>query len=622
MKRILTYTITLLTFIGCGESYSVEERTVAQFNNMLNGEIGSTQWWKTSVDIEVVVPDGMPARLWLKSAEKGGTLYDYKETDIGGIVTLTAPQGKGNTLYLVYCCNRQQSFKEITLSGKAVETVSIDTQYSKATSVSPLTRAVDRSSLYGNSIMGGSSHYEFNQTQLSEYFDMMDLMSQEGKNAKTEMLLNCNYELKSNGPFNITWVAGNCKSTTPHVLGYYYHSPGTYKDIHYVDISETEIYDYIDGLPKVQYQVNDYAAVAYGVKADHWYDANFDMYDLWTRNSEVATRRDDDAYNIMGVFARYDRNIKRLRGISFTIDVPEGMHVGFYDRWDVKKSPEQYDLIVKTGITPYTTRESFMGTNYSAEGMNTMTSKGFNFRSFILEKNSVTWMGMENDCNGSDLDCNDVIFGITVDMDIHKPEIIVPDLSNMVTFDEQMPWTIAYEDVARNADFDFNDAVILLTPDYENQLCCVKVMAVGTKSKMYLHYDGPDGDQTLGELHELMGVETGKCANTTTATAVIPFAHADCVSWPSTYSMSTDARRFYIEIQRGTCHDCTDVITLADSPGKMPEAILVAGQWQWPKEGTHIFNAYNVFPSWAKDNTKRTYWSWYESPKTGTCITY
>ena len=106
------------------------------------------------------------------------------------------------------------------------------------------------------------------------------------------------------------------------------------------------------------------------------------------------------------------------------------------------------------------------------------------------------------------------------------------------------------------------------------------------------------------------------------AVASTPFVEAGCVKWPKGYDVATDAGRFYVEIQRGTCEGCTDLITLADSPGKMPEALLVAGEWKWPKEGTHIFSAYNIFPSWAKDAAKVNYWSWYDWPVSGSCVEY
>jgi LruC domain-containing protein len=86
--------------------------------------------------------------------------------------------------------------------------------------------------------------------------------------------------------------------------------------------------------------------------------------------------------------------------------------------------------------------------------------------------------------------------------------------------------------------------------------------------------------------------------------------------------MANDAKRFYIEVQRGTCSDCTDVITLAQDPGHMPEALLVAGEWQWPMEGVHIFDAYDNFPQWARDETKIRFWEWYKTPEMNTYVSY
>ena len=253
--------------------------------------------------------------------------------------------------------------------------------------------------------------------------------------------------------------------------------------------------------------------------------------------------------------------------------------------------------------------------------MNVVNQNG-NFRSFIDEHENVMWMGMENDITGGDLDCNDVIFGVTVKMAIYKPGVVEPDLQPIPESDEVMPWTIAFEDVARNADFDFNDAVIKLMPDPKKELCTVTVMAAGSKARMYLHYDGPDGDQNLGEIHELLGGKSTEFINTPMSIVSTPFVEVGSVKWPKGYNVATDAGRFYIEIQRGTCEECTDMITLADSPGKMPQALLVAGEWKWPKEGTHIFSTYHIFPSWAKDATKVNYWGWYGSPTSGNYVTY
>ena len=46
--------------------------------------------------------------------------------------------------------------------------------------------------------------------------------------------------------------------------------------------------------------------------------------------------------------------------------------------------------------------------------------------------------------NSIRLDCNDVIFGVTVKMAIYKPGVVEPDLQPIPESDEVMPWTIAF----------------------------------------------------------------------------------------------------------------------------------------------------------------------------------
>ena len=609
--------ILMLAACSTDDGYTEYQRLEASFNRDLGGNVSSLQWWKTTVTLKVNVTAEEKTTLWAMSEEFGGKLYDMATVEGSGTARLTVPQGKGNKVCLVAINKNMYDSQTITLTGKAEEPVNVSLH-------TPATRATSNytpTTLYGNSVLGNAEYYQFTPEQMSDWHSMMSVMSQESVNAKTGHGLNVDYELESNGPFYITWVAGNCTSTTPHVLGYYYHSPGTYEDIQYVDLAETEVYDYIDGLAKVQYQVDEATAATFGVTANHWYDANFDMKDTWNSNPTWGLRTGDDAYCSMAAYKRYGKGITTLRGITFKVDVPQGMRVGFYDRWEVTPRPDQYDRLMRYGVRPYTTRDNFMGTSFSAERMNVVNENG-NFRSFIDEHEHVMWMGVENDITGGDLDCNDVICGVTVKMDIYKPGVVEPDLYPTAEYDNLMPWTIAYEDVARDADFDFNDAVIKIVPDPKNEQCCVTVMAAGCTSRMYLHYDGPDGDQNLGEIHELLGGKHTDLINTPMSIASTPFVEVDCVKWPKGYDVATDAGRFYIEIQRGTCEGCTDMITLADSPGKMPEALLVAGEWKWPKEGTHIFSAYNIFPSWAKDATKVNYWSWYDWPVSGNCVDY
>ena len=624
MKHIVFHLVlALLLLSSCNKEEATElERTTVGFLNSLGGDISSQQKWQTVVTIKVNVQTNDLVKLWLLSSENESVFYDYKEVKSSGTVLMTAPQGQVDKVYLAYTCNNLTTMKEIPLTGKLEEIVSIEI---KKKNSMPKYAPEPTSSLAGNSIIGKkdprlrAQYYEFEMGQLYEFFSMMNISSI-NSDAK-EIGLNCNYELISNGPFTITWVNGYKSEQRSRILGYYYHSPGTYTDIQYVDLSETHKWDYIDGLAKVQYKFNnDHVIDGKTYYADTWYDANFDLSDDYgSTASENMDRIGDNCFNMQKVFNRFHNDIAGLRGISFDIDVPEGMNIGFYLRSDEEPYPQQWQRIHDLGVSPYTNRSySFMGTCFSAEAMNV---DGMH-RSFVMDEGEVIWMGMEDIVEGGDYDCNDVIFGVVTKVDInYMPDITTPSFFSVDNY-KPFPWTIAYEDVNREADFDFNDAVIKIQPDYVQELCCVTVMAAGSTSRMYLHYDGPDGDQVLGEIHELLGDSQQKLINTTATLTSTPFVQVDCVPWPKDYTVANDAKRFYIEIQRGTCEDCTDVIMLPLEPGLMPEAVLVAGEWKWPKEGKHIFSAYSNFSRWAKDVNRPRFWDWYKSPNADTYVSY
>lgn len=625
----LLFLILLSLSYSCSTEEATEyERTNAAFLDSLGGDISSMQWWRTAVTLKIEVTTSAPVSLMLLSTQGSKrVLFDYQKIASSGTVTMTAPQGQGNTLYLRYICRGKQITQSITLSGKPVENLYLNTTTNMTRQAS---RRVDSPppSLCGNSINGDAKYYMFTDRQLAKFFAWMST-NEERVNAKDVEGQICNYELESNGPFYITWVTGNESLQNPHILGYYYHSPTTYDDIVYVDLSETHKWDYIDGLAKVQYKIaRDERIVGQDFFANTWYDANFDMSDIYGATTCYNMDRvGDNAYNMHTVYNHFRTDISALRGISFKIDIPEGKRIGFYLRSDTEALPEQWALLRSNDVPPYVSEQKdFNGTCFCAEFMNIEGNGGGRHRSFIKDYDDIYWMGMEDILDGGDHDCNDIIFGVVSDLQIHMPTIVDPSLVppddlNIDDFDP-FPWTIAYDDVNRNPDFDFNDAVIKLEPDYENELCCVTVMAAGSDARMYLHYDGPDGDVNMGEIHELLGSKKTTYINTQRALAGTPFVQIDCVPWPKGYTMANDAQRFYIEVQRGTCTDCTDVITLAQEPGVMPEAILVAGEWQWPMEGIHIYDAYNEFPKWAQDETRIRFWEWYKTPETDTFVSY
>jgi len=148
-------------------------------------------------------------------------------------------------------------------------------------------------------------------------------------------------------------------------------------------------------------------------------------------------------------------------------------------------------------------------------------------------------------------------------------------------------------------------------------------MATGSTENMYLYYDGPNGEVCLGEMHKLLG-NTGelKYINTQQPTASTPTVLVDCVPWPKDYTMEQDARRFSIRIQRGTCEDCMDTLSLPSTAGVLPEALLVAGEWNWPMENTSIVSAYTNFPKWSQDPSNTAYWDWYKRALSGTIVSH
>jgi len=625
---IIPLYIVACLFCSCSrEEASEYERTLGGFIDDLGTEISPQQWWETAVNIRVNVVTDTPIRMWLLSTEDQATLYDYKEISNSGTVMMTAPQGEGSKCNLVYMYDNEVASQEVVLTGAREEIASIEVKKKQKQNRSPKRVVEPAGSLNGHSVIGRTEprlraeYYEFEMGQLLDFFHMMNI-SKISTNAK-DLGLNVNYELISNGPFTITWVNGYEADQKSHILGYYYHTPGTYSDIQYVDLSETHKWDYIDGLAKVQYKLNkDVTIDGHTFNANVWYDANFDRNDDYgSDTSGNPDRLGDRAYNMQAVFNQFPDDIEALRGISFDIDVPVGKYIGFYLRSDEEASAEQWERIQRMGVAPYTKFQySFMGTCFSAEALNIDGTH----RSFVMEDGEVIWMGMEDIIDGGDLDCNDIIFGVVTKVDInYMPDIIIPNFFSTDRY-RPYPWTLAFEDVNRGSDFDFNDAVIRLMPDYANELCCVKVMAAGSTARMYLHYDGPEGDMNLGEIHELLADQQDKLEiiNTTGSVITTPFVDVDCVPWPNGYSMANDASRFYIEVQRGTCDDCTDVISLPTEPGLMPEALLVVGEWKWPKEGVHIFNAYPNFSQWAKDVTRTRFWEWHKTQTADSYVSY
>lgn len=591
------------------QEISAIERTETSFSDLIGGEFSAMQWWRTAVQLKVTVKTEVPTSVAAYAiGEEEGILYDYKSVTQDSLFYMTVPQSANRTVVLMAKDGTHVVTGELYLTGSSQQSVEVDMSKLVIDTGSSEFRASEGdfrvgASLYGTDILPNIGYTEVDRKGI----EIVTQYTKEGMDVE-RLGLNGNYELISQGPFEVTMYYGFTGLNSSRILGYYRHSPGTYQDLELVDMVDTHVYDYIDGKAKLQYQLDG---------KNTWYDSNFDYRDGYAAPFTTVTERlNDEVYNIQHVMDKYGNRMTKARGLTWRINVKPGDRVGFYLKMEGQQNRAQRELDVKKGLPSGRLPNPMYETNWSAKTLN-IDGK---HRSIVIQDGGYTIMGMEDASSSGDFDCNDVLFGLHAEMESEMPIITIPDIDVILPSVEQQLWTIAYEDLWREADFDFNDAVIQLKPDYEQETCAVTVMAAGSTAKMHLHYDGPDGDQDLGEIHELFGRKVDTKVNTISAYPPVPFVELGAVKWLKEYTMTEDAKRFYIAVQRGTCEDCSELLTLPYEPGLMPQAILVAGSWNWPKESTPISEAYRSFPPWAMDMTNTTFWDWYLSPQPNTYV--
>lgn len=615
MKRFTIWSListVLLMACSAPETMSELDRVEKAFGDQIGGDVDPLHLWRTAVTLKVNVESEEPVQIWaMSSGQSEVTLYDMATLKGSGTATLTLPQGVEEQIELLVVTERDKVIQKVNYTGETEQFIDVIL----SSSISG-TRSASDPSLYGSSALQNEYYTEVSR---EKWNDIMRWVSQESVDQKPKGEI-VNYELVSRGRFECYFLSGFAASNESHILGYYYHSPYTYEDIVFVPVSETHIYDYLDGKAKIQYQLDN---------IDIWYDANYDMNDGPDDDSKANfQRRGDDAYSIVLIWQKYGERVTKIRGLTFVVDVPVGMHLGFYLQMRQQTKPAQYAKLTQLGLPAERIPSPYTAYNFSAQMFN--DSEGTNkplHRSWIHEMNDYSFMGMEDIFTGGDVDCNDVTFGVEASgWDMVMPEIIEPDIDYMLGEHITLPWTIGYEDVHRNADYDFNDAVIRLEPDFDNDQIDVQVLAAGSDQKMWLHYDGPNGDINLGEIHQLLDRRINDDAtelpfiNTKSSLMNYPGVSVGKLPWPKEYTMAKDAERFYIEVKRGTCTDCTDIIKLPSQPGLTPEAVLVAGEWKWPKEGISITETYSVFPDWCADMTRTVFWPWHNYPKNNTFV--
>jgi len=164
-------------------------------------------------------------------------------------------------------------------------------------------------------------------------------------------------------------------------------------------------------------------------------------------------------------------------------------------------------------------------------------------------------------------------------------------------------FTYAFEDMMRSiGDYDFNDVVLKVSAVINNKVY-VEMVAGGAEKNLYVHLkEGTKVTDLFGgkEIHDAFGVNKGAMVNTDAGPTAATVT--DNVTVNSDYYGD-----FYITDQyNNEVH--IPAFTPGFKTGNAPYALLVPGDWAWPKETVSITKAYTGFDAWAADATQSIEW--------------
>ncbi len=602
MKKTILFCGAMMTAALFMTACSEDEITVSSPNNKWEELIGvtadSNQDWITAVSVKLNI-EAEPGSLVtaFTIGDEIPTILGQKEMKGNGVMKLDIPQGIGDSFGLMCSNGSYTEYKRIYLTGEKSFTEDAKFVDTKATTRSvSATETISRATPHDPSLDGSSFYGTTGYSSFGGWaWESLATALPEGQNVKNNSDIIYDYEFESNGPMYISFLYGYTGNYGSRVLGYYYHSKGTYDDIVYVDISETLKYDYIDGLAKVQYQLDGNTNI--------WYDANFDYRDgdglsVNKRTTTQTARQGDNAYNTLLVHKEYESRISAMRGLTFKVDVPVGKEFGFYLKLiGTSFTNEQRQNMINEGVPA--DRLPDVETNFTHMAFNTTGNAG-QHRSGMRSYDNFTFMGLDDATKVGDMDCNDVTFGLL--NEYGQPYSDKPM--------KVQSWTIGYEDMGMEQDFDFNDVVIQVTPNTYLHTAEVKLLAKGGTLNTELYY----GNQQLCVVHEAMNVPQKSMINTSDDNASIaPVVIASDLSWPDGYTMTDNSNLFKIKATR---EDGTIVTVSTDSylqNDRVPQAVCIAGDWAWPKEKTNISTAYPIIGQWGQNVKDQSYWNWYTS---------
>lgn len=660
MKRNIVAYLPFLTAIAlgmnsCSEDTAMKDALSEKWQQALNGQTDGKQNWVTAIDMQLNIIDKNGSVVSAYTiGDENPVLLGQKEMKGNGVLRLDIPQGIGSSIGLIsdgksgrqyqriYLAkgNKQQEDVDFT-NGTNSSTVMAEAQASgggaltrvianTASTPKPNQSATHNAALNGHTLAPTNGYSSFGGWAWEALLAALP----EAKAAATNNPDGVSYEFTSDGYqgqgvygdntiVSLSYLYGYTGNTKSHILGYYTHSDGTYADLVLHDLGETHITDYLASPGNDRYQ----AKVQYQLDGeDKWYDANFYYMDgegiLLNENGRSVSasgspeRNGDGIFNTYLVHNNYGDRVSAMRGLTYQISIPKGMKYGFYLRCIDKPFTEEHkQSLIAKGID--VSKLGNDAINFSNAELNAANANGKDFyRSSYKKYDNFSFIGLDDTYTGGDVDCNDVTFGL-LDAD-GKPGPHVYDET-----EELQSWTIGYENQGMDADFDFNDVVIKVTPNPVTHKAKVELLAAGGVYKTELFF----GNERLCEVHEAFGQTVGGdglygMVNTVNNKPDVASVNLGEVDWPSDYTMSANGSLFKtkVTLTNGKQYAASPNTYIGEN-NDVPTAVCVAGDWSWPKEYTNIFEAYPLVGEWGKNVNNSDYWNWYTQPKSGCVVT-
>lgn len=612
--------------------------------------------WKTSTTMKLNVSTSNPCDIIVHTVgQKKQTILTQAHLESSGVISFDVPIGLSSNIGITSVdksnTRRTSIFDLKEAKGKSTIDFNAST-IDIASTGSSIDLSKYNSSIIGESIVPDNGYVYLGGWAWDDIENALPESQAYTTNIATNAMYNyemvCKGELQPDGTRSeeetlyLTTIYGNTSSKTGYTIGYYTHC-GDYTDLEFHPIVKAFDYDIINGKYKMQYMLNNDGT---------WRNCNTmhqDADQLPTVNPTNCERWDpnrvgDDISASRIVHRLYKGQITAVRGLAFPVTLKKGQYYGFYithgnptqnGSTNQKENMTQYNTNLADVLLPGRTNFSNAKLNGSQEvGSNNIGVAGSSFTFY----NGNSMIGFDDNFSGAgDRDCNDIVFAF-VDKYGRQPDIDFTDETkeeNPDFFEDPDPepktqtWNLLFEDSGVKSDFDYNDVVLRIMPNFITRECQISLLAVGGNKTLDLYYD----NEFIGEVHDLIGIQRKNMVNTIVEEEIIEIDPKviHTIPWNKETTIEEVCKKIalhaYYDSNANNDHGAGDsqnrMITIESMMGEgnnVPEAFYVPGEWEWPKEKISIFEAYPEFRQWTTN--KETYKEWYLHPADGKFVNY